>query len=126
MHSPFSMSLANVVGYFAYSFRSQVTPTSTCPSTALAHSRSLDSLSPWVRALLSTPSVDFDPFIFKMLGNNTIYAPGALVTIQCQGSMTYAQFESLGLDEGTQLLDANNLNLTDIIQMGRDVLGILV
>ena len=54
-------------------------------------------------------------------GNNRVYAPSASVAIQCSGSMSFEQFESIGLDPGTQLFDSPNI--TDIIQWGRDVLG---
>jgi hypothetical protein len=52
------------------------------------------------------------------IGNNRVYAPGAQVTLQCQGSMTFQQFEAQDFDAGTVLYDANALNFTTIIQVG--------
>lgn len=68
----------------------------------------------------SQPLVNFT----VTMGNNRVYAPGAQVTLQCQGSMTFQQFEAQDFDAGTVLYDANALNFTTIIQWGRDVLGI--
>ena len=52
-----------------------------------------------------------------------MYAPGASATIGCTGAITFAEFEAQDLDPGTQQFDSATLNISTIIQWGRDVLG---
>ncbi len=54
------------------------------------------------------------------MGNNSLYAPNADVTISCSGSLTFAEFEASGYDDGTQVFEPPSIDT--MIQWGRDVL----
>jgi hypothetical protein len=67
----------------------------------------------------STPTIGFT----VTMGNNSIYAPNADVTISCSGSLTFAEFEASGLDPGTAVYDSPSIET--MLQWGCDVLGIV-
>jgi len=56
------------------------------------------------------------------MGGNTIYAPQASVSIGCDGVSSFEQWEALGFDKGTQVLDSTQLSVGTMIQWGRDLL----
>jgi hypothetical protein len=57
------------------------------------------------------------------LGNNTVYAPGADVTVSCGKSYTGAEWLALGLDAGSSVRDSTNLTTATILGWARDLLG---
>lgn len=72
---------------------------------------------------LDGSAASFQAFIDGLkLGNNTIYAPQASVTISCGGkSLSMAQFQSLGFDLSSTV-SADMPSAATIIQWGRELL----
>ena len=57
-----------------------------------------------------------------LLGNNSIYAPTASVTVSCGRAYTFAEWAATGADPGTTVADLPPA--TTIIAWARDMLGI--
>ena len=58
-----------------------------------------------------------------ILGNNTLYVPGAQSSVTCGGSHDFASWVALGYDVGSTIADSASISTADIISMGRKVLG---
>ena len=76
--------------------------------------------APYLNMGSCTPDATFASRM--VVGNNTIYAPNASVTVSCGKTYTFAEWAALGLDPGTTVAEVPSVDA--MMQMFKDTLGV--